>query len=201
MPAVTEIRMAAATMMMTAGMTNLGQRGTVTWRPPPECVPGTRKATGFSLHKPDSHATYRQARVVPATIPRRRLIGGSNERSAARNRLARLERRQRGKRPAQRADLDQSQPGGHRAGGIGAVSCRGQEHRRTGRPGGRHLLLYPPDRVNVAIDLDFSGARDELAASQVRGRELVDDSEREHQPGARSSDVPDVDRHLERESE
>jgi hypothetical protein len=43
-------------MRITAGRTYLGQRGTVTWRPPPECCgPGTRNATDFSFlrrHRP-----------------------------------------------------------------------------------------------------------------------------------------------------
>src|SRR5258707_11040977 len=81
------------------------------------------------------------------------------------------------------------------------VTRRGQENCCPGGAGRGHLLLDPADRDNRPVDLDLAGACDELAPGQVRGSQLVDDREGEHQPGARTTDVADVDLHLKRELE
>ena len=59
--------------------------------------------------------------------------------------------------------------------------------RRSGRPR-RSTSMVP-------------GARDVLAVRLVLGRQLVDDPEREHRPGARPADVVDADRHVDRQVE
>src|SRR5260370_22219617 len=132
--------MAAATMMMTAGMTYLGQRGTVTWRLAPCCGPGTRKATGFSLHEPDLLGSQ----VFDGNLPASQAVPASIGALAAGDCLSSLERFESGERATQRADLDEPEPGRHRPGRIGTVRRRGEEDRRPRCPRGCHLLLDPP---------------------------------------------------------
>src|SRR5215470_6066100 len=108
---------------------------------------------------------------------------------------------QRGYRAAQGADLNDAQPARHRPRCVLAVTGRREENGGARGASGCHLLLDPAYRQDGAVGLNLPGSRDELAASQIRRGDLVDDREREHQAGARAADLADVDRHLEGEHE
>ena len=99
----------------------------------------------------------------------------------------------------QRVDLHQPQPVGHRRPGLGAVlgRRRGTPWRRcAGRRSSSAVM--PPIAPTLPVVVDRPGAGDELAAGQRPGRQLVDDAQREHQPGARAADVLQRDLDLER---
>ena len=77
-------------------------------------------------------------------------------------------------------------------------SAGDEEDRRAVVPGADHLLGDAADGADLARVVDGPGAGDELAAGQRPRRQLVDDAEREHQPGARAADVLQRDLHRER---
>src|SRR5579859_7925609 len=169
---MTNARMAAATMAARRGQ----RRRRAVPRPGTfPFAPGTRK-------------------VIPSPA-------WSSEPSAGRGGPAGLERFQRAHRPGQGAHLDQPHPGRHRTGGVLAVGRRRQEYRRALGPCSHHLLLDTPDGLDGAVRLDFPGPGDEPATGEVHRSQLVDDPQGEHEPGAGTADIANVDLHGEREDE
>src|SRR5712692_1098669 len=80
-------------------------------------------------------------------------------------------------------------------------NLRGRDDHERDMIGARRnrLLLDPADRSDRAVRLDGPGDRNLLAAGEVTGREIVDDREREREPGRRSTHSLRVDAHIDRE--
>src|SRR5262249_38477587 len=119
-------------------------------------------------------------------------------RLAAGNWPASLDRLQVANGAGQRTDPYYPQPARHCACRVRAIIGRAEEDRRARGPGPGHLLLDAANRSDRAARLDLSSAGDESTAGQVAGCQLVDDAEREHQPGARAPDVGEIDLDAER---
>src|SRR4029079_9989655 len=65
--------------------------------------------------------------------------------------------------------------------------------------GGDDLHRDTADGADLAVVVDGARARDELPARQAPRLHLVDEAEREHQTGAGTADVGELDVDLERE--
>ena len=94
-----------------------------------------------------------------------------------------------------------STPSPATARGVGEVLRRLRGgHEEVVQPGladGRRLLHEAADGADIAVEVDRAGHRHVGAAEQVARRQLVDQREREGQPGARATDLPGVDADLE----
>src|SRR5918995_6841048 len=87
------------------------------------------------------------------------------------------------------------------AAGLLQLLGRDQEQFRSRLAGGHRLLLGAADGAHGAVAADGPGDRDLLAAGQVPGAELVQDREREREPGRRATDASGVDLDVHREVE
>ena len=79
-------------------------------------------------------------------------------------------------------------------GGDDEVLEPGLAHRR-------HLLRQATDRPDRAVEVDGAGDGDVVAAEQIAVGQLVEQGQRERQPGARSADLAGVDGDLERQAD
>src|SRR4051794_24601608 len=94
-----------------------------------------------------------------------------------------------GERLLERADLRHGESVDGVAGGLGAVVRRDEEHRRAGGLGAAQLLRDAADGPDGTRVVDRARAGDDPAAGQVLRPQLVDDAEGEHQAGARTADL------------
>ena len=83
--------------------------------------------------------------------------------------------------------------------GVGRVFGRHHEVRDVRAVDRGHLLFDAADLAHRPVGRDRSGGRDLLAARQVTRRQLVEQTEREREPGTRPADALRVDRHVERQ--
>lgn len=107
-------------------------------------------------------------------------------------------------RALQRRDGDQPQPTGQFGLRVGALVLGNEEDTRPVALGGLSLQGHPADRADLAFGSDGARTGDiaatgEIAAGAVAG-ELVDDAEREEQPGTGPADIGEMelDLHLRR---
>ena len=70
-----------------------------------------------------------------------------------------------------------------------ALCRRHEEHVDTGLGHRRRLLAQPADGADRSVELDRPGDGDVLAAGELTGRQLVDQRQREGQPGGRATDA------------
>ena len=92
---------------------------------------------------------------------------------------------------------------GHDAGPASdALALRGRHDEvRRRRPGATADAFWrrPPIAPTVAVEVDRPGDGDVLAAGELARRQLVDQGQRERQPGRRAADAAGVDVDLERQ--
>jgi hypothetical protein len=87
------------------------------------------------------------------------------------------------------------------AGVLTCVSQLGGRHEEqidSGLPGSRHLLDDPPDRTNVAPDVDRAGRGHPQATGQLPRGDQVQDRQRQGQSGRVSANPPRVHQHVHR---